>query len=396
MKEAAEALSKLWRELRQMGQEHTVWIGLDDYSPASGEGFDIPENLPDEALIAEQLDERERLVQNRIELILAAEWPAIRELVPLLLNCLSPVQTIRLAETVSFDRPVHAPGMAGVLLSRVLNSATYDKDDFNRLRPLPRWPTLDSIETLADMLQGRLHSSVAEEFEKQFLAYREWRMTAEANDNMHGENAGSHAAVQTAQTVIVHGTWASGADWWREPLLPPPPPHDNLWAYLQQQGIGMLVKRQDAFAWSGSNSDAARRLGAEQFVDWWKRRGKPLLNVIAHSHGGNVVMMAAAMEPTLEFRKLILLGTPARVQYVPHIRQTQQLTNIYSIGDLIQVGGSWGGQRGEGRTQSDHASGTNLHLPYWSSVSTAMKSTGHSDLHEPAFWDIHKLAALLR
>lgn len=206
---------------------------------------------------------------------------------------------------------------------------------------------------------------------------------------------GSHPPPKKA-TVIIHGTNAATEDWWRDVSggTGGTPGKDNLWAFLSKNGVSDLIGFPNEFSWSGNNSDPARRHGASQFVNWWRTIGSPRLDVIAHSHGGNVAMLAATLEPNLHIRRFVLLGTPARFLYVPRPKQTEQLCNIYSEFDSWQVRGSWFGQRGEGRTQAEHAGATNYHLPYMSPRVRSV-AADHSDLHHPDFWANHGLTRLL-
>lgn len=101
------------------------------------------------------------------------------------------------------------------------------------------------------------------------------------------------------------------------------------------------------------------------------------------------------MEPAIEIESLVMLGTPVRILYVPRASQIEKLHNVYSRHDLIQFGGSYGGTRGEGRTQSDHATAINYHLPDMHPGSFGVAPVGHADLHNPTFWKNHKLEQLL-
>ncbi len=396
MAESHEALNLLWNRLNRMRFQYPVWVGLDDYSSAIGTGFNIRHNDEFAASLHDQLVLRERLILRYLYRLLDWQRPRVGELIPLLVSCLSPRTTLEVAAQVASSFPSHARGVAQVLFSRVLFSAESSSDAASSRRGNSREQVLGDIERLFGQVSPDLSKAVEDEFRNEFRSYLAWRSAAGSTDRATGAGGSHTSGVTNIETVIVHGTFAASTTWWRDPGASGKPAPDNLWAYLQSKGISTLVRSPNEFSWSGGNSDSARQAGAELFVDWWKTRGRPTLDVVAHSHGGNVVMMASALEPKIQVRNLVLLGTPVRYPYVPRFHQTEQLTNVYSSNDIVQVPGSWGSQRGEGRTQSDHAAGTNLHLPYWSSVSTAVKSASHSDLHEPRFWDIHKLETLLK
>lgn len=395
MAESHEALSLLWHRLNRMQLQYPGWVGLDDYSPAIGADFSIWHNNEFAASFHDQLVLRERLILRYLYKLLDWQSPSASELIPLLVSCLSPKATLEVAGAVASSFPSHARGVAQVLFSRVLSSAQSPRAAASSERGNTREPEIGDIDRLASQVNRDLRKAVAEEFANEFRTYLAWRIASDSTDRATGAGGSGASSATQIVTVIVHGTFAASRTWWREPGASGKPARDNLWAYLKMKGISTLVRSPNEFSWSGGNSDSDRQAGAELFVDWWKARGRPTLDTVAHSHGGNVVMMASAFEPKMQIRNLVLLGTPARYPYVPRFRQTEQLTNVYSSNDWVQVSGSWGSQRGEGRTQSDHAAGTNLHLPYWSTVSTSVKSASHSDLHEPDFWDIHKLETLL-
>jgi len=90
--------------------------------------------------------------------------------------------------------------------------------------------------------------------------------------------------------TCVHGTFAPGADWTR--------PESVLLSALKRRFPGAIVQ---AFQWSGRNSATARAQAAAEFSDWVEARNtdRPRLHfVIAHSHGGNVVLRAMANSAT--------------------------------------------------------------------------------------------------
>lgn len=192
------------------------------------------------------------------------------------------------------------------------------------------------------------------------------------------------------ETVIVHGTWANYAPWWREQSG-----QQNFWAYIKQYcqhlfGVG------SEFGWSGKNTNPDREQGARDFINWWRTVGEPKsLQVIAHSHGCNVVYLACMMEPRLHVANMVSLGCPARTWYPPPIDTVSGISrihNIYSRYDIAQLLGSIGGRRGEGRTLADSVHIRNHHIP-WENSGTKVVQVGHTDLHEPSVWHNNSLAA---
>lgn len=200
---------------------------------------------------------------------------------------------------------------------------------------------------------------------------------------------GGATTVQKTLTVIVHGTLAAGEDWWRET-----PGQKNFWDYINSE-TGNCVRQGREFSWSGGLTDGERRQGARIFLNWWQTQGRPRLRVVAHSHGGNVVWYAAALDPTLAVDSMISLGTPICVDYPLRLKQIKRIDNVYSEHDIIQTAGATlTGKRGEGRTLPDSDQVTNYHVPKWDPAAWA-KSVGHTDLHQPLVWRENHLNDLL-
>ncbi len=200
--------------------------------------------------------------------------------------------------------------------------------------------------------------------------------------------ARASAPMKLFRTVIVHGTFAKSFNWWRQ--------HDglrNFWAYIKEHCPALYGTGQE-FSWSAENHHRDREQGAREFINWWHTVGAPTpLQVIAHSHGCNVVYLACTMEPRLRIVNMVALGGPVRIWYPPTIGRgrIERIHNIYSRFDKVQSAGSLGGRRGEGRTLSDSVSVTNIHLP-WQHPSVRVETVGHGDLHAETVWRNHGLA----
>jgi hypothetical protein len=198
------------------------------------------------------------------------------------------------------------------------------------------------------------------------------------------------AKVELFPTIIVHGTWAASRTWWREQ-----PGQQNFWAYIRGY-CSALFGAGGEFTWSGGNNHADREQGARDFINWWNKMGAPRpLQVIAHSHGCNVVYLACVMEPQLHIVNMVSLGAPVRTWYPPPIAMQSRISrihNIYSRHDAVQPVGSIGGRRGEGRTLADSFQITNHHIP-WVDPNVRMVVVGHGDLHDPTMWNNNGLAS---
>ncbi|MDE2320748.1 MAG: hypothetical protein KGL31_02360 [candidate division NC10 bacterium] len=180
-------------------------------------------------------------------------------------------------------------------------------------------------------------------------------------------------------TVIVHGTYAVNQTWWQQGT-------GNFWAYINSK-VPNLCGGPSAFAWSGLNDHMERVRAARTLVTW---AGNQTLDVIAHSHGGNVCFLASRMG--LKIRKLITLGTPIRTEYPPDVRHIEIIHNVYSTHDHVQTpAGTVPNRRGEGRSLGDAANVIN-HRAYDDGHGGA---PGHTDLHEKDTWIASGLDPLL-
>jgi hypothetical protein len=127
-----------------------------------------------------------------------------------------------------------------------------------------------------------------------------------------------------------------------------------------------------------------------KFVTWAGKQTYQSLDIIAHSHGGNVCFLASRMG--LNIRKLITLGTPIRTEYPPDVRQTGIIHNAYSTHDHVQTPtGTVPNRRGEGRSLGDAANVIN----HRADDDGHGGQPGHSDLHEKDTWIASNLDALL-
>jgi hypothetical protein len=182
--------------------------------------------------------------------------------------------------------------------------------------------------------------------------------------------------------VIVHGTWAAKEKWWRPNIGP-------FWKHVRRFWPH-LYAGLSPFAWSGKNSHAARVLAAQQLVAWAQAQGATSLDIIAHSHGGNVCLLAAKFG--LRINRLILLGTPIRTEYMLDLKRTGSIVNVFSLADLVQTPiGTVPHRRFEGRTLGDSTTVSNLRAERNGSG----HEPGHSELHEPKTWTASTLDALL-
>lgn len=194
----------------------------------------------------------------------------------------------------------------------------------------------------------------------------------------------STATTTPTQTIIIHGTWAKRYDWWL--------PTGAFFQYID--GITKDVyKGGHPFWWSGRNRHSDRINAAHDLVQWTANNPTNSLRIIAHSHGGNVVLHAAT-RLGLKVDQLIMLGTPIRLEYMHNTGNITDLHSVFSLKDHVQApAGATPNPRGEGRTLIENSYTTN-HIALDDGQGKDI-APDHSELHEEKTWVASKIKDLL-
>jgi len=180
----------------------------------------------------------------------------------------------------------------------------------------------------------------------------------------------------TGQAVIVHGTVFKPTgkpidQWWK-------PGSGDFHQYLKQGPRPNVYSGDDYFRWSGGWNDYAREEAAEKLIDWLDRRNIDEPDVFAHSHGGNVAMLASAQT---RMNKLVLMSCPVHWHlYQPHFDNVGEVISIRIKWDLVIMA-----DRGAQRFRHDR-----IHeevLPIW--------FTGHEESRLGSTWEERNLDNLV-
>jgi hypothetical protein len=172
--------------------------------------------------------------------------------------------------------------------------------------------------------------------------------------------------------TIVHGTWASGSDWWK-PEVP-----GDFFSYVKASVDGTLYAGGDRFAWSGGYSDAARALGAADLKAWVEAHRWNASDLFTHSHGGSVAMLAS--QNGMAIGRLVLLSCPVHVpEYLPDFSRVGNVVSVRVHFDLVILADG-GGQRFRDPNIDEHV------LPVW---------FDHSATHDPGVWKKHDVPGML-
>ena len=133
--------------------------------------------------------------------------------------------------------------------------------------------------------------------------------------------------------LIIHGTFAQHAVWHK--------PSGEFFKTLQRHaGPNTQIYN---FRWSGINSDEARLQAGITCKNYVRTIINPhdKLHIVAHSHGGNVALVAVNQltkeKSPLSIETLITLGTPVDIDhYKPDMERIKIIYNLFSYGDRVQ------------------------------------------------------------
>jgi len=204
--------------------------------------------------------------------------------------------------------------------------------------------------------------------------------------------------------LLVHGTWSGdfknndAPQWWE--------PGSGFAGFLAKQGLD--ASAFEPFRWSGDLTGLARlfpwnwfkplqsrdwEAGAQALRYLLEPRGCPVpfsqRNLIAHSHGGQVAILAAASG--LRIRRLVTVSTPVRADMVDAIAKArpniERWMHVYdpTLKDRMQVLG----EIGDGRL------GWKRSFPA-ADVKVSMAGAGHSGvLTQPEWFPLWKIRGLV-
>lgn len=151
-------------------------------------------------------------------------------------------------------------------------------------------------------------------------------------------------------TLVLHGTFAANETWWRLGDGEPPTFADRLESALSARGLPGTVWKPaleagltyESFSWSGRNLHRERVAGGARIAgalrDLASREGAtaadPLtVNLVAHSHGGNVALEALARLPaSVRVGGIAFLGTP-----LIRSRPTFRVARLFVIAGLMAL-----------------------------------------------------------
>ncbi|MEU7725750.1 hypothetical protein AB0B78_10955 [Streptomyces sp. NPDC040724] len=198
---------------------------------------------------------------------------------------------------------------------------------------------------------------------------------------------GAGATSGAAESVIIHGTWANNGptgQWWR------PKGNQTFHDFLRKENVGRsLYNRDDCFEWSGNDRNHQRYV-AGKALRWWVDRpqgGGRLKAAFAHSHGGTVLMSAAAHQG-LQVDLMVALACP---DYnwgtnTPEAKNIQAniplIISIRAKHDAVLLADRMHALKGRRRSAHGLAASTDKLLP----------GVGHAGVHKVQVWQNEQLA----
>jgi hypothetical protein len=157
------------------------------------------------------------------------------------------------------------------------------------------------------------------------------------------------------------------------------PPHGPLFQYLASIRKD-IYNQPDYYRWEGGYTDYAREVAIQNLFDWIDRRKLYGIDVVAHSHGCNVVMGSTLKGAS--YRKMVLMNCPVHWNNYRLLAAaiTNEVISVRIKFDLVILMDR-AGQRFPPKTIQERV------LP--------LRYTGHGAATQPKTWQREKLDAYL-
>jgi RHS repeat-associated protein len=157
-------------------------------------------------------------------------------------------------------------------------------------------------------------------------------------------------------TIIVPGTWYANSTW------------SSINNPLYQSAVNSWNDPNtyifnDRSRWSGGNNDYDRQTAANNLADFinnYEFADGEQLNLVMHSHGGNVGKITLRMlNDGIKVDNFVTLGTPVIDRYKTDLSRVKNMLEVYSDydwtqvngGDSMKIGGLVGWAANRGRTE---------------------------------------------
>jgi pimeloyl-ACP methyl ester carboxylesterase len=210
-------------------------------------------------------------------------------------------------------------------------------------------------------------------------------INARGSDQRRLEIEGSEAPTEAKpDSVLVHGTWARRGRWWR--------PSGELHEFLRNKNVfPLLYAGRESFAWSGYFSvrtwvnpqkDWDREQAGSHLAWWAERRLTPPPDMIGHSYGGSISMLATQVEKKV--RGLLLLSPAVHRACLPDPDFYEGILLVRMRLDLVLLA-----DRSKPQLLRELPRVTERILP-------RRGKTGHFETHDPTTWAANSLDEFVR
>lgn len=184
-----------------------------------------------------------------------------------------------------------------------------------------------------------------------------------ALQNAFGQDEPPGAGAPANTWIFVHGTKILRlSPWWQ--------PGSTFHQYFVDEVRPDVYSASDCFRWGGGYSDAARATAAVQLFGWARAHPKLTdIEIVAHSHGGNVAMLAT--HGGFDLGELVLLSCPVHLpKYLPDFTCVPKIVSVRVHMDIALLADR-AGQRFRLPQIDEHV------LPIWFK---------HGATHDPDVW----------
>lgn len=146
-----------------------------------------------------------------------------------------------------------------------------------------------------------------------------------------GLNDAQHVVIPQPSLMLIHGTVLWGRPEWSVPGS------GKLFNYIQSTLRPDVYSAPDYFVWEGSYNIGGygREVAAQSLVNWVQSRRLLGIDAVAHSHGGNVLLLGTGLG--CQFGDVLLLSCPVRKQYKLNKHNVQHTRSVRISFDLVLV-----------------------------------------------------------
>ena len=229
--------------------------------------------------------------------------------------------------TVTRDRPRRTSA------TRLAAASLLDRDPLVQAAAAAATLRLDPKNPLADAIlneASRDRSDEVAELSRAILA------TDRESENRRIEVENPRTREVKADSALLHGTWARRGRWWR--------PGGDLHQYLSvEAGLfpelysgGTPFEWSGYFsfrAWKGAKKDWDRQQAADSLAWWTQRKLLAPPDLIGHSYGGSLALLATAAEKDL--RGIVLLSPALHPSCLPDPSHYERIIHVRAKLDLV-------------------------------------------------------------